>query len=148
MVMPADRAIFLEHIIENPLTISQIQEVFGVAYATARNWSKHSEVEHIPGTYPHIFRRRSSLAIPGVTTKLGKSKRSNGESLELPAVSPEQLQGFFEKLMADESAPFNFNEEFRAVDSISAIDEVERKLISCILVTKYYKNMMLRDGVN
>jgi hypothetical protein len=147
MVMPADRAIFLEHIIENPLTISQIQETFGVAYATARNWSKHSEVEHIPGTYPHVFRRKTSLAIPGVSNKLGKKRSANGKSVELPDVPENQVQALFEQLMGDEAPAFYFNEEFRAVDSIAAIDKVRNKLITCLIVTDHYKNMMIRDGV-
>lgn len=147
MVMPADRAIFLEHIIENPLTINEIVERFGIAQNTARNWTKHAEVEHIPGSYPHVFRRRSSLAIPGVSNKMGKKKSSSSRSVELPDVPENQVQGLFEQLMADEAPAFYFNEEFRAVDSIAAIDKVRNKLITCLIVTDHYKNMMLRDGV-
>jgi hypothetical protein len=49
--------------------------------------------------------------------------------------------------MADETPAFNFNTEFRSVDSLASIRELERKLKSCIIVTKYYEEMMLRDGV-
>lgn len=143
----SDRAIFLEALKEKPLTIADIVHMFDVSSNTARSWVRYPEVEHIPGSYPHMFRRKDTGTLPQV--KPGGTKppteKPKGKYIELPNPPEEAIHQLFEQLMDDSAPEFHFNSEFRKVSSVKELDSVMNRLKSCIVVVQYYRDMMVRD---
>lgn len=140
----SDRALFLETIKSEPMTVNDIIHRFGVARNTARAWVNHSEVEQIIGSYPKQYKRKNSYAeeMP-VTTKKEKQKSNSSEIVELPFVTTEQKETFFRSLLANEpESQFNFTKEFREAETLDNLKSLEYKLISSLIVTRYYRQLM------
>lgn len=142
----SDRARFLEEIIHNPMTIDEIVKKYNVVANTARNWVKYDEVEKIPGSYPHAFRRKDTGIIPQSGAR-PVSKATTENVVILPNVPESQVKAFFEKVMGDEAPPFNFNDEFRQIDGGKSLETLMNKLKTCMVVTKYYHDLMEKDGL-
>jgi hypothetical protein len=146
MATVSDRSLFLEHIRTNPLTVKQIKEMFGVAENTARAWTSHDEVEQIPGSWPRQFKRKESFAeeIPVAPKKAIKSI----DIIELPRISTEDKEAFFKRLMSQDPPKFEFTEMFREALTVKHLEMIENRLIQSIIITRYYKQLMLDEEMD
>jgi hypothetical protein len=126
-------------------TYKEIEEEFDVALGTARNWVTLPGIEMIPGSWPYTFRWVGSNGLekvsePGPTVP-------QGNVVVLPDIPQEDVETFFRKIMNDESPHFEFNERFRLVDGTESLIVLEKSVISCLIVIRYYKELLKNEGL-
>lgn len=145
----SDRAYFLEQIKNNPMTITQIKDEFGCADSTARLWVRHEQVEKVEGSYPPAYVRKDTLVFDkkksaGVEVS---GDKPNKIMIEFDRPSDEAVEGFFRKVLAGEAGKLDFVSEFRAIDSQKELHVLVGKLKSALIVTEYYRSLMIKDGI-
>lgn len=145
MANNSDRAYFLEAVKSKPMSVADIIAQFGCSEGTARTWVRHEEIEKIPGSWPTQYIRRSSTIIPTGKTAPVREGKPGVISYEIKLPPQEQIEQFFRSVMANES-PFNFTDEFRAIDSQLDAQKLLSKLKSGIVVTEYYIGLMKKEG--
>lgn len=148
MAEASDRSIFLEAIKLNPMTINDIIETFGVARNTAREWSKHSEVEKVVGSWPPQFKRKNVFVDNEEPSALPVRKPKKN-TIELPEVTTADKERFFRTILDnDPAAAFDFQFEFRTAESLEDVKTIRSKLISCFIVTEYYLDKIRKEEMD
>lgn len=141
----SNKAYFLDGIKNNPMTIKEIVSAYGCSDLTARNWVRHEEVEKVLGSYPPAYVRKDTLIL--ASTAKPSARKANKINVELDVPPLEDIEAFFQKIMAGEGGNIDFQTEFRSVDSQKSLLMLNNKLKSALVVVDYYRTLMIKDGI-
>jgi hypothetical protein len=145
----SDRSVFLEMIKLKPMTINEIVDAFGVAKNTARDWSKHSEVEKVVGSWPPQFKRKNVFVENEDLSALPAVKKTKKNIVELPDVTIADKERFFRSILDNDPATvFDFQFEFRTAESLDDVKLIRSKLISSLIITDYYLDKIRKEEMD